>query len=316
MISVIITNYNGLSILKDCLDETYQTLKQAGISDIILADDASSDASVSYVQARFPDIIISRRNQNGGFSANCNTGASHAKAPLLLFLNNDMIVKKFDLKIAVSRFESPTLFATSASSQRHTPTGLIDETPSYGYFKAGYLTTRNGQRACDAPKNPVPILWGCGGALLVRKAYFEALNGFYTGFFIGYSEDLDLCYRAWKQGLITQYEPAIQCYHQHQSTFGVLFSNTQRDHLARTNAYIMTWRNLTDWSYIITHSLALVLRFLTLQLPHIRAILKASTRLPAILNFRKSVSPGLCDKAVLQRARPDYQATLTLCKLH
>ncbi|MDA8575562.1 glycosyltransferase [Candidatus Marinamargulisbacteria bacterium] len=139
-ITAIITNYNGRSILENCLPETHAILVANGIHEIILADDCSTDDSLDYVSKNFPDIIISKTTQNSRFSINCNTAAKKATGDILFFLNNDMIPKKLDIESVRHIFKnSPNLFSCSPKIDLYENITLINQGICNGFFKDGWF---------------------------------------------------------------------------------------------------------------------------------------------------------------------------------
>ncbi|RAP27116.1 hypothetical protein DID74_00855 [Candidatus Marinamargulisbacteria bacterium SCGC AG-333-B06] len=288
MISVVITNYNGCHILKKCLPENIMKFKELGITDIIVSDDCSTDDSITYLKEQFSELRIAENDQNSGFSQTCNTGAALAKESIILFLNNDMIVKQLNVEMLCKRFKDKNLFGCSPKILRYQEKQLINETPSYGYFKGGWFSTVNSEKMLgqvDGSK-PFPILWGCGGAFFVNKEKFNQLNGFDTLFFIGYCEDLDLSYRAWKRGWNIQYEPEGECFHHHQSTMKTLFTCSFLEHIHATNHYLFMWKNLNDFSYIASHVITILIKLITFQIKDIKAIVKALTRIRRVWSYR------------------------------
>ena len=303
-ITAIITNYNGRSILENCLPETHAILVANGIREIILADDCSTDDSLDYISKNFPDIIISKTTQNSRFSINCNTAAKKATGDILFFLNNDMIPKKLDSKSVRHLFKNnPNLFSCSPKIELYANNQLINESTCNGHFKSGWLHVSS-----DKPtpgqldlSQPFPILWSCGGAMFVDRTKFNALNGFSDIWFTAYFEDTDLGYRAWKMGLENRYLPTCVCFHHHQSTLKQLFTQKEINQLSLVNHYLFTWRNLTDKSYIASHLFSILSRFVFFQFNHIKAILKALTRFPQIWRFRREFKSKRSDSFVLSQ---------------
>ena len=89
-VSIIIVNYDGISLLQDCFESlkkvTYPNLE------IILVDNGSSDGSVDFIKQNYPDTTILELGKNLGFAFPNNQGARKSKGAYLLFLNNDTIV--------------------------------------------------------------------------------------------------------------------------------------------------------------------------------------------------------------------------------
>ncbi|MFZ1552695.1 MAG: glycosyltransferase, partial [Anaerolineae bacterium] len=75
--SIIIPTYNGLRFLPTCLEALHgQTYTR---HEIIVVDDASSDETVSYLQATEPAVRVVQMVNNRGLAAACNAGAAAAQ---------------------------------------------------------------------------------------------------------------------------------------------------------------------------------------------------------------------------------------------
>jgi GT2 family glycosyltransferase len=89
-VSVVIVNYNGVDFLWNCLfalkTQTYPPYE------IILVDNASNDASISFVKTNYPQIKILECQENFGFAMGSNLGATYATGDLVALLNNDAVV--------------------------------------------------------------------------------------------------------------------------------------------------------------------------------------------------------------------------------
>jgi hypothetical protein len=81
--SVIVVMFNSELTLDDCLNSIPST------SEVVLVDQASSDASVSMAGQIRPDARLIRAGANRGFGAGCNLGAANATGQVLIFLNPD-----------------------------------------------------------------------------------------------------------------------------------------------------------------------------------------------------------------------------------
>ena len=70
-LSVIIVNYNVKYFLEQCLNSLEQATE--GIShEVIVVDNASTDASTEYITARFPNVKWMACKENNGFSKGNN----------------------------------------------------------------------------------------------------------------------------------------------------------------------------------------------------------------------------------------------------
>jgi len=111
-ISVIITSWNGEKILKKNLLKVIASSPEA--KEIIVTDDASTDATLSYLKTltpRFKKLKIISQKKNRGFGYNSNSAVKKAKGDLVALLNNDVIPEKGYLKACLPYFQKKDTFA-------------------------------------------------------------------------------------------------------------------------------------------------------------------------------------------------------------
>jgi GT2 family glycosyltransferase len=186
MISVIIANWNGKKWLKDCLDSILgQTFSDF---EILLIDNASSDDSVAYAKENYPDVKIIENRENMGFGRANNLGAKHAKGEVLFFLNNDT-------KIENNLFLEKFLLIKKENNLNIAGPKILDFNRDDVYKKRKLTIDFTGY-----------LGWGRrtffieGSAMLIDREDFLKLGGFDEKYFM-YSEDIDLCWRAWLIGM-------------------------------------------------------------------------------------------------------------------
>lgn len=93
-VSIIILNYNGKQFLADCLNSVLQQ-EYPGRFEIILVDNGSNDDSEMFVKKEFPDkVILLQTTKNLGFAGGNHFGYERASHDLIVFLNNDTIVRQ------------------------------------------------------------------------------------------------------------------------------------------------------------------------------------------------------------------------------
>ncbi|NLD73068.1 MAG: glycosyltransferase family 2 protein, partial [Chloroflexi bacterium] len=88
--SVIIPNWNGLRLLRPCLDALRrQTLPGC---EVIVVENASTDGSREALAAEYPEVRVLAQERNLGFAAGCNVGIRAARGRAIVLLNNDVEV--------------------------------------------------------------------------------------------------------------------------------------------------------------------------------------------------------------------------------
>jgi GT2 family glycosyltransferase len=87
-LSIVIVNWNTGKLLSRCLASVHATLP-AGESEVVVVDNASSDASLTGVEQRFPRIRLTRNPRNVGFSRANNQGIRQCEGTHVMLLNPD-----------------------------------------------------------------------------------------------------------------------------------------------------------------------------------------------------------------------------------
>jgi GT2 family glycosyltransferase len=218
VISVIIPNWNGVTLLRGCLE----SLREQTHPDyeIILADNASSDDSVDMVRREYPEVSVVQLQENLGYSGGVNAGLAAAKGDILALLNNDAEA-------------APTwLEELTAALDRHPDAGSVaskmllydrrEVLNSAGDFIRidGTPGNRGVWQPDDGRFDREEFVFGaCGGAAAYRRPMLEQIGPFDEDMFM-YCEDVDLAWRAQLAGWRCVYAPAAKVYHRLSATGG------------------------------------------------------------------------------------------------
>lgn len=217
-LSVIIPNFNG----KRFLATVFNALRAQSLRDfeIILADDASSDDSVAFTEANYPEVRLLVNRSNLGFARNCNMAADAARGRVVVFLNNDTEPEATWLeelvKVIVTNpraaIVSSKLLLFSERNKIHSAGDLLG---SNGIPRnRGVWEIDRGQYDSQPQ-----IFSGCGGAVAYRKDIWSALGGFDDDFWM-YLEDVDFAFRAQLEGYEAVFAPKARVYHHLSATGG------------------------------------------------------------------------------------------------
>ena len=80
-LSIVIVNYNGRGLLRQCLKSIYQNLNgTAKTFKVVLVDSNSHDDSVAMVREQFPAVRLIPLEINGGYSRGVNIGLRSVEA--------------------------------------------------------------------------------------------------------------------------------------------------------------------------------------------------------------------------------------------
>lgn len=284
-ISVIVTNWNGLKLLKKFLEKVIQNSPEA--DEIILADDASTDKSLIFtknLQKKYSKLKIVTHKKNIGFSRNSNQAAKKAMGDLIVFLNNDINPHRGYIKNSLKHFSDPKVIGVGFSELGHENYGSI-------YWKNGYIQLRPGHS-----KKTHISAWISGGSSIIRKDYFLKLGGFDNIYEPFYFEDFDLGFRAWRSGYKLLWEPTSIVEHKHESTTSK-FSKRLLIYVKERNHLLSVLRNISDKKLLSENKLFSLLR--VLSGPNYLKIIRAAHR--QIRKYPKQVvCPKLTDQEILR----------------
>ena len=193
-VSIITSLFNRLELTRPYLQSLERTL--AGWEyEIILVDDVSTDGTREFLAGLTdPRHRVVLNAAKGSFAANNNAGAQLARAPLLCFLNNDILLLPGWLEPMARLARRVPDVAVVGNVQREPVSGLIDH---YGCsFDAGGNAFHAGRGHAAAPAAPY-LDWPAltAACWVIRKEVFLRLGGFDEQYHNGF-EDLDFCLRA------------------------------------------------------------------------------------------------------------------------
>lgn len=256
--SVCIANYNGESLLTDCLDSVLN--QQCGFPfEIIVHDDASTDKSLELLESRYPQIRIIRSTENVGFCISNNRMVAQASGQFILLLNNDAALAPDALEVLYEEAKTQAI------------PGILT-LPQYDW-ESGDLV----DRGCllDPFYNPVPnldssrreVAMVIGACLWIpRKLWFE-LGGF-PEWFESIAEDMQICCHARLAGFPVEVTQTSSYRHRQGNSFG---GNRSSDGRLRTT---YQRRRLSERNKTFVMAICTPAPFILLLMPiHILALL-------------------------------------------
>jgi GT2 family glycosyltransferase len=199
-VSVVIVNYNGRHHLEKCLPSVAATAHVP--TEVILADNGSSDDSLEWVRQHYPDLRILDLGANLGFGEANRRGIEAATSEYVALLNNDTVVEPGWLhEMLRVLMTDPTVGAACSTLHFMQHPGVLNGRGG-GMSKLGYGFDHDA--ACPADTGEaVPavrdVLFPTAAAMLMRKRDFGECGGFDQSYFM-YHEDVDLGWRLWLLG--------------------------------------------------------------------------------------------------------------------
>jgi len=239
-VSIIVPNWNGWQLLKKNLPAVIKACQKLAKTDweIIVADDASTDKSVAFLNKEFPQIRVITHKERQYFAANCNSGVKTAKGEVVVLLNTDVSPDPNFLEPLLDRFKDSQVFSAGCKEKDTWAGKTIFSGRGLGEFKRGFLVH---WRAED--QGQTDTLWTSGGSMAVDRGKWLELGGMDTLFQPAYWEDIDLCWRARKKGWRIIFEPKSVVNHHHESTNIAAFGQKEMKKFAYKNQFLFVWKN-------------------------------------------------------------------------
>ncbi|MEO6912892.1 MAG: glycosyltransferase family 2 protein, partial [Candidatus Baltobacteraceae bacterium] len=207
--SIIIPVFNKAGLTRNCLAKLRPTLEGAGVGEIIVIDNGSTDETARMLD-EFPWIRRVRNERNLGFAGANNQGARLARGRLLVLLNNDIEPHPNWLKAMVAG-AAPDVGAVGA--RLLFPNGTLQHAGvvlaplrfgSGGFIALHDLYGAAGNHPGALVRSDYQVV--TGACMLTPRELYLDLGGLDEGFWNGY-EDVDYCLKVRAQGLRVVYEP-------------------------------------------------------------------------------------------------------------
>lgn len=281
-ISAVIPNRDGSDLLRRILPPLLGELPLDD-NEILVVDDASADGSVEMLRREFPGVRVLALSENVGFGEACNLGFREAKHDLVLLLNSDMEVTPGSVEMLLQHLAGPEVFAVGPWYHNAGPSQSSPRVEPYRVrFQLG------------AP---------AGGGLF-RRDTFLSLGGFDPLFRPFYCEDLDLGWRAWRQGFRVVLDSRCHFLHLESATIRRLYSAAYVRRVRTRNRFLFGWKNLRSPSLLGPFLAQAARRALAdlLRRRDLSGLLGAFSSLPLIPKARRSAGRGgVTDVEILRR---------------
>ncbi len=174
-IAIVILSWNGEKLFHKFLPSVILNSKLNNVK-IIIADNGSTDNSVSYLENNFPEIRLIKLSRNYGFAEGYNQALKQVDADYFVILNSDVEVTENWIEPCLKQFESDKKVAAIqpkilSYSQKNlfeyagAAGGYIDK---YGYpFCRGRILNQI-EADLEQYNYDAPIFWASGACMFIR----------------------------------------------------------------------------------------------------------------------------------------------------
>lgn len=245
-IAVVILNWNGRKLLEEFLPSIVRFSSEATI---YVADNASSDDSISFIKNTFPTIKIIQNTDNFGFAKGYNQALRFVEEDYYALVNSDIEVTENWLTPILEIFENepqtsiiqPKILAYKSKEMFEyagAAGGFIDK---YGFPFCRGRIFQSLEKDLGQYNDTFDIFWASGACFFIRKEVYRQLNGFDEDFF-AHQEEIDLCWRAFNLNFKAKYCGISTVYHVGGATLNE--SNPHKTFLNFRNSLWMMTKNL------------------------------------------------------------------------
>ena len=246
--AVVILNWNGEKYLEQFLPILIENTKLSG-SEIIIADNASTDSSLLILQEKFPGIRTVVLDKNYGFAGGYNKALAQIEADYYVLLNSDVEVMPNWLEplitymdkhadVAACQPKIRSYFNRKYFEHAGAAGGYIDRF-GFPFCRGRVLGTAEEDKG--QYDNITDVFWATGACLLVRSKTFWNVGGLDDDFF-AHMEEIDLCWRLKSRGYRIVCIPESTVFHVGGGTLNV--ENPYKTYLNFRNNLLMLYKNL------------------------------------------------------------------------
>jgi N-acetylglucosaminyl-diphospho-decaprenol L-rhamnosyltransferase len=223
-LTIAIVSWNTRDLLARCLD-SLAPAADAGIADVWVVDNASSDGSPDLVRERHPWAQLVASQENLGFGAAVNVVGNRTSSEWIAPSNADIAVRPGALErlLEAGRRDpgagavAPRLVTPSGQTQHSIfafPTITFSLLHASGAFRfRSALADRFAMPGRWDSERRRRVPWAIGAFLIVRRSAWDEIGGFDERQWM-YAEDLDLGWRLRRAGWATRYEPLAEVDHE------------------------------------------------------------------------------------------------------
>lgn len=300
--AVVILNWNGEKFLNQFLPVLLRNTQLPGV-DIYVADNASTDNSLSLIEEQFPTVKTLLLDKNYGFAGGYNKALAQINADYFVLLNSDVEVTENWLQPLLNYMnENADVAACQPKIKSFYNRDYFEHAGASGGFidYLGFPFCRGrvvGTAEMDRGQydTVIDVFWATGACLLIRSELYNQVGGLDDEFF-AHMEEIDLCWRLRSRGFRIVCIPQSTVFHVGGGTLQV--EHPHKTYLNFRNNLLMLYKNLPQkslsnimrWRMLFDYAAAFQL-FVTGKPKNAKSVFKARR------DFKKML-PGFVDKRI------------------
>ncbi|MEX2594906.1 MAG: glycosyltransferase family 2 protein [Anditalea sp.] len=265
--AIVILNYNGEDMLRKFLPDVVKFSNY----EVIVADNGSTDDSISFLNENYPRLTKILLESNYGFSQGYNLALDRlwGNYDYYILLNSDIQVTEDWDKNMINWLDlNPHIVAAQPKILSYQQQGYFDHAGAGGGFldHLGYPYCRgrifnHTEKDDHQYDDHIPVDWASGACLFIRALDFHQAGGFDKVFF-AHMEEIDLCWRLRLLGKKIFYNGGVAVYHVNG---GTLSRNSPiKTYLNFRNNLLMLYKNLSKAAFLKVLIIRLLFDFVAL----------------------------------------------------
>lgn len=261
--AIVILNWNGREMLERFLPSVTR-FSEGGERVVIVADNGSTDDSLDFLSARYPEVRQIVLDRNYGFAEGYNRALEQVDAEYAVLLNSDVEVTENWLEpLEILLDENPRIVAVMPKIRSFADRERFEYAGAAGGFIdwLGYPFCRGRvlqevEQDFGQYDGSEEVFWATGACMLTRTSLFREFGGFDASFF-AHQEEIDLCWRWKSAGHEVWVEPTSVVYHVGGGTLSS--DSPQKTFLNYRNNLAMLYKNVSAASLWWVLSVRLIL---------------------------------------------------------
>lgn len=245
--AIVILNWNGRLFLEAFLPKIIQTSK--GVAEVIIADNLSTDDSLTFLNRAFPDVRVIQNGGNFGYAGGYNRALARIDAEYYVLLNSDIevtenwivpVIELMDTNPAIAACQPKILSYKDRRMFEYAGAGggFIDR---YGYPFCRGRVFQSIEEDTGQYDNNTEIFWASGACMFIRASAFREAGGLDEDFF-AHMEEIDICWRMKQMGYKIMYCGESTVYHVGGGSLDK--SSPKKTYLNIRNNNTMLYKNL------------------------------------------------------------------------
>jgi GT2 family glycosyltransferase len=307
--AVVILNFNGEKLLPEFLPSVIQHSTGA---EVYVADNGSTDNSITLLKSNFPTVKIVALEKNFGFCGGYNRALSLIDAEYFVLLNSDVevtpgwllpLLKILDVNQNVAAVQPKILSYRNRKLFEYAGAagGYID---SLGYPFCRGRVFQHVEEDHHQYDDEREIFWATGACFIIRSKVYRLFNGLDEDFF-AHMEEIDLCWKIHRSGQKVMYTGQSTVYHLGAGTLG--YDSPKKVYLNFRNGLTLLFKHLNTGELFYKLPVRFFLDWLAAGVFLVKGNVKnASSVLNAHIDFLKNLKKNKAKRTAIHSQFPSY----------